>query len=43
MNEFTLSLLKVHTLCIESPIRYFDSFVATDTYICMTSMMMMDT
>ena len=42
MNEFTLALLKVDTLCIESPVRYFDSFIAIETYICMTSMMMLD-
>ena len=42
MNEFTLVLLKVDTLCIESPVRYFDSFIAIETYICMTSMMMVD-
>ena len=42
MNEFTLALLKVDTLCIESPVRYFDSFIAMETYICMTSMMMLD-
>ena len=35
MNEFTLALLKVDTLCIESPVRYFDSFIAIETYICM--------
>ena len=42
MNKFTLALLKVDTLCIESPVRYFDSFIAIETYICMTSMMMLD-
>ena len=42
MNEFTLALLKVDTLCIESSVRYFDSFIAIETYICMTSMMMLD-
>ena len=42
MNEFTLALLKVDTLCIESPVRYFDSFIAIETYICMTPMMMLD-
>ena len=26
----------------KSPVRYFDSFIATETYICMTSMMMLD-
>ena len=26
----------------ESPVRYFDSFIAIETYICMTSMMMLD-
>ena len=41
MNEFTLALLKVETLCIESPVRYFDSFIAVETYIYMTSMMML--
>ena len=33
MNEFTLALLKVDTLCMESPVRYFDSFIAFETYI----------
>ena len=33
MNEFT-----VH----ESSVSYFDSFIAIETYICMTSMMMLD-
>ena len=42
MNEFTLALLKVDTLCIESPVRYFDSFIAIETDKCMTSMMMLD-
>ena len=42
MSEFTLVLLKVDTLCTESPVRYFDSFIAIETYICMNSMMMLD-
>ena len=42
MNEFTLALLKSDTLCVESPVRYFDSFIAIETYICMTPMMMLD-
>ena len=42
MNEFTLTLLKIDTLCIKSPVRYFDSFIAIETYICVTSMMMLD-
>ena len=25
----------------KSPVRYFDSFIAIETYICMTSMMML--
>ena len=37
-----LALLKVDTLRIESPVRYFDSFIAIETYICMTTMMMLD-
>ena len=41
MNEFTLALLKVETLCIGSPVRYSDSFIAIETYICMTSMVML--
>ena len=32
MVEFTLALLKVDTLCTGSPVRYFDSFIATETY-----------
>ena len=35
-------LLTVDTLCIESQVRYFDSFIAIETYICMTSMMMLN-
>ena len=42
MNKFTLALLRVDTICIESSVRYFDSFIAKETYICMTSMMMLD-
>ena len=42
MNEFTLALLKVDTLCIESPVKYFDSFIAIETYICMISIMMLE-
>ena len=42
MIEFSLALLKVDTICIESPVRYFDSFIVIETYICMTSMMMLD-
>ena len=33
MNGFTLALLKVDTLCIESPVRYFDSFIARNTHM----------
>ena len=42
MNEFTLALLKVDTLRIESPVKYFDSFIAIETDLCMTFMMMLD-
>ena len=42
MNEFTLALLKVDTLCIESPVRCLDSCLAFETYICVTFMMMLD-
>ena len=34
-------LLTADTLCIEIPVRYFDSFIAIETYICMFSMMML--
>ena len=37
-----LLLLTVDTLCVESPVRYIDSFIAIETYICMTSVMMLD-
>ena len=42
MNEFTLDLLTIEYTVHESPVSYFDSFIAIETYICMTSMMMLD-
>ena len=41
MNEFTLAFIIEYTVH-ESPVGYFDSFIAIETYICMTSMMMLD-
>ena len=42
MNEFTLAFINCGYNVHKSPVRYFDSFIAIETYICMTSIMMLD-
>ena len=42
INEFTLAFIISWYNVYKSPVWYFDSFIAKETYICMPSMMMLD-
>ena len=41
MNEFTLAFINCWYTVHKSPVRYFDSFIAIEMYIYMTSMVML--